>query len=97
MRGRWRIPETVRLSAHGEALDSTPFFPDARRPGYTYLHRGIVTCNLCFFRTFLWAEFGFSGKVKVKAPSFFQDWAKRCVPAACIKLNPDSEPHRIYS
>jgi hypothetical protein len=21
------IPETVRLSAHGEALDSTPFFP----------------------------------------------------------------------
>jgi hypothetical protein len=26
------IPETVRLSAHGEALDSTPFFPDAPAP-----------------------------------------------------------------
>jgi hypothetical protein len=46
MRGRWRIAETVRLNfdklscrAHGEALDSSPFFPDAlaresRRPGY---------------------------------------------------------------
>ena len=47
MRGRWRIPETVRLNfdklscrAHGEALDSTPFFPyplarESRRSGYS--------------------------------------------------------------